>query len=73
MVGTGPVGLAAIMTAKLYGPGRIVAIDLDDSRLERAREFGADVTINNSSEDAVERVQEMTDGLGADVVMEAVE
>ena len=72
VVGTGPVGLAAIMTAKLYGPGRIVAIDLDDSRLERAREFGADVTINNSSEDAVERVQEMTDGLGAEVVMEAV-
>lgn len=72
VVGAGPVGLAAIMTSTLYGPGRIVAIDLDDSRLERAREFGADVTINNSSEDALERVQEMTDGLGADVVMEAV-
>src|SRR3712207_8343233 len=50
----GPVGLAAIMTAQLYGPGRIVAIDLADSRLERAREFGADETINNSSENAVE-------------------
>ena len=72
VVGTGPVGLAAIITAKLYGPGRIVAVDLDNSRLERAQEFGADVTINNSSEHAVERVQEMTDGLGADVVMEAV-
>ncbi len=72
VVGVGPVGLAAIITAKLYGPGRIVAVDLDNSRLERAREFGADVTINNSSENAVERVQEMTDGLGADVVMEAV-
>jgi alcohol dehydrogenase len=72
VVGTGPVGLAAIITAKLYGPGRIVAVDLDNSRLERAREFGADVIINNSSENAVERVQEMTDGLGADVVMEAV-
>jgi alcohol dehydrogenase len=72
VVGAGPVGLAAIITAKLYGPGRIVAVDLDNSRLERAREFGADVTINNSSENAVERVQEMTDGLGADVVMEAV-
>src|SRR3712207_1879276 len=68
----GPVGLAAIMTAQLYGPGRIVAIDLADSRLERAREFGADETINNSSENAVERVMEVTDGLGADVVMEAV-
>lgn len=72
VVGAGPVGLAAIVTAKLYGPGRIVAVDLDNSRLERAREFGADVIINNSSENAVERVQEMTDGLGADVVMEAV-
>jgi alcohol dehydrogenase len=72
VVGAGPVGLAAIITAKLYEPGRIVAVDLDDSRLERAREFGADVTINNSSEDAIERVQEMTDGLGAEVVMEAV-
>ncbi|MBA3637493.1 MAG: zinc-dependent alcohol dehydrogenase family protein [Rubrobacteraceae bacterium] len=72
VVGAGPVGLAAIITAKLYGPGRIVAVDLDNSRLERAREFGADVIINNSSENVVERVQEMTDGLGADVVMEAV-
>ena len=72
VVGAGPVGLAAIMTAQLYGPGRIVAIDLADSRLERAREFGADETINNSSENAVERVMEVTDGLGADVVMEAV-
>jgi alcohol dehydrogenase len=72
VVGAGPVGLAAIMTAKLYGPGRVVAIDLADSRLERAREFGADETINNSSEDVVERVKQMTDGLGADVVMEAV-
>jgi len=72
VVGAGPVGLAAIITAKLYGPSKIVAVDLDNSRLERAQEFGADVTINNSSENAVERVQEMTDGLGADVVMEAV-
>jgi alcohol dehydrogenase len=72
VVGAGPVGLAAIITAKLYGPGRIIAVDLDNSRLERAREFGADVTIDNSSENVVERVQEMTDGLGADVVMEAV-
>ncbi len=72
VVGAGPIGLAAIMTAKLPGPGKIVAMDLDDLRLEYAREFGADITINNSSENAVERVQEMTDGLGAEVVMEAV-
>ena len=72
VVGAGPVGLAAIMTAQLYGPGRIVAIDMDDSRLERARQLGADATINNSSEDPAEKIKEMTDGLGADVVMEAV-
>lgn len=72
IVGAGPVGLAAIITAQLYGPGRIIAIDVDASRLERARQFGADVTVNNSSEDPVEKVKEMTDGLGADVVMEAV-
>lgn len=72
VVGAGPVGLAAIMTAGLYGPGRIIAVDLADSRLESARRLGADVTINSSSEDPVEMVREMTDGLGADTVMEAV-
>jgi alcohol dehydrogenase len=72
IVGVGPIGLATILTAKLYTPGRIIAIDLADSRLEQAREFGADVTINNGSEDAVARVLELTDGLGADVAVEAV-
>jgi alcohol dehydrogenase len=72
IVGAGPIGLAAIMTAKLYTPGRIIAIDLADSRLESARQFGADVTINNGTEDAVKRVFELTGGLGADVAMEAV-
>jgi len=43
IVGAGPIGLAAIMTAQLHSPGRIVAIDLDASRLEKALEFGADV------------------------------
>jgi alcohol dehydrogenase len=72
VVGAGPIGLATIMTAKLYTPGRIVAIDLADSRLEKALEFGADVTINSGSEDAVSRVMELTGGLGADVAVEAV-
>jgi alcohol dehydrogenase len=72
IVGAGPIGLAAIMTAKLYTPGQIIAIDLADSRLESARQFGADVTINNSREDAVARILEVTGGLGADVAMEAV-
>jgi alcohol dehydrogenase len=72
IVGAGPIGLAAILTATLYTPGRIVSIDLADSRLESARRFGADTTINNGSEDAVARVMELTDGLGADVALEAV-
>jgi alcohol dehydrogenase len=72
VVGAGPIGLAAIMTAKLYTPGRIVAVDLADARLEKALEFGADVAVNNGKEDAVAKVMELTDGLGADVAVEAV-
>src|SRR6476469_8398233 len=72
IVGAGPIGLAAIMTAKLHTPGRIIAIDLADSRLHKAREFGADVVINNGDEDAVAKVMELTGGLGADVAIEAV-
>jgi alcohol dehydrogenase len=72
IVGAGPIGLAAILTARLYTPGCIVAIDLAEGRLEQARAFGADVTIANGSEDAVACVMELTGGLGADVAIEAV-
>ena len=72
IVGAGPVGLAAILTARLYTPGRIVAVDLADTRLQRARQFGADITINNGREDARALIMELTDGLGADVAIEAV-
>jgi alcohol dehydrogenase len=72
IVGAGPIGLAAILTASLYTPGRIVAIDLDDGRLESARRFGADTAINNGHENAVAQIMELTDGLGADVALEAV-
>jgi alcohol dehydrogenase len=72
IVGAGPVGLAAILTAKLYTPGQIIAIDLADARLEKARELGADITINNGTENAVECVMQLTGGLGADVAIEAV-
>ena len=72
IVGAGPIGLAAIMTAKLHTPARIIAIDLSDSRLAKALEFGADVVINNGDEDAVAKVMELTGGLGADVAIEAV-
>ena len=72
IVGAGPIGLAAILTARLYTPGNIIAIDLAGSRLDSARRFGADTTINNGSEDPIARVMELTDGLGADVAFEAV-
>jgi alcohol dehydrogenase len=72
IVGAGPIGLAAVLTAKLFTPGRIVAIDPATPRLEKALELGADVAIDNSKEDAVERVMELTGGLGADVAIEAV-
>lgn len=72
VVGAGPVGLAAVMTARLFGPSRVIAIDLSDRRLARAEQFGADTTINPSSGDAADTVRELTDGLGADVAIEAV-
>ena len=72
VVGAGPIGLATIMTAKLHTPGTIVAVDLADARLAKALDFGADVVVNNGTEDAVARVMELTDGLGADVAIEAV-
>jgi alcohol dehydrogenase len=72
IVGAGPIGLATIMTAKLHTPSKIIAIDLADSRLEKALEFGADEIINNGNVDAVAKVMELTDGLGADVAIEAV-
>jgi alcohol dehydrogenase len=72
IVGAGPIGLAAILTAALYTPERIVAIDLADSRLESAIQFGADTTINNGRQDACAEIMELTGGLGADVAFEAV-
>jgi alcohol dehydrogenase len=72
IVGAGPIGLAAILGARLFSPSHIVAIDLADSRLDAAKQFGADITVNNSREDAVAIVQSLTNGLGADVAIEAV-
>jgi alcohol dehydrogenase len=72
VVGSGPVGLSAISGAKMYSPAHVVAIDMADTRLEAAKIFGADLTVNNSREDAVAFVRELTGGLGADVAIEAV-
>ncbi|NUT48471.1 MAG: zinc-dependent alcohol dehydrogenase family protein [Saccharothrix sp.] len=71
VVGAGPIGLAAVETARLYSPGHVVAVDLAASRLEAAKQFGADVTVN-AAEDVEAVVAELTGGLGADVAIEAV-
>jgi alcohol dehydrogenase len=72
IVGAGPIGLSAITGSLLFSPSHIIAIDLADSRLEAAKQFGADLIVNNSREDPVAIVQALTDGLGADVAIEAV-
>ncbi len=72
VVGAGPVGLAAMMTASLYGASRIIAVDLDAHRIDQAMKFGATDGVNNSADDWVEQVKAMTDGLGVDVAIEAV-
>ena len=72
IIGAGPIGLAAILTARLYSPSHIVAIDLVDSRLEAARTFGADIVVNSGHDDPAAVIAELTGGLGADVTMEAV-
>ena len=72
IVGAGPIGLAAILTARLYSPSHIVAIDLADSRLEAARKFGADIVVNSGRDDPEAVIAELTGGLGANVTMEAV-
>jgi alcohol dehydrogenase len=72
VVGSGPIGLSAVMTARLFSPSHVIAIDLVDSRLEAAKRFGADVTINSSRQDPLGIVRSLTAGLGADVTIEAV-
>jgi alcohol dehydrogenase len=72
IVGAGPIGLAAILTAKLYSPRHVVAIDVADTRLESARKFGADTVVNSRDTDARQVIEALTGGLGADIAMEAV-
>jgi alcohol dehydrogenase len=72
VVGAGPVGLAAITCARLFSPSHVIAIDRSDTRLKKASEFGADVTVNDAREDAAAVIRELTGRLGADVAIEAV-
>jgi L-iditol 2-dehydrogenase len=69
IVGLGPMGAAAVLIAKAYG-ARVIAVDVLESRLEQARELGADNLINSSSEDAVAHIFSLTGGRGADIVIE---
>jgi len=72
IIGAGPVGLAALLTAQFYSPAELIMIDLDDNRLALATRFGATATINSTDGKATERVLAMTSGRGADTVIEAV-
>ncbi|MDX1999505.1 MAG: zinc-dependent alcohol dehydrogenase family protein [Thermoanaerobaculia bacterium] len=72
IVGAGPIGLAVLMTAQFYAPSEVIVIDLDDHRLEVARDFGATRTINSGSGDAALQVLAATGGKGVDVAVEAV-
>ena len=72
IVGAGPIGLAALLTAQFYSPGQIIMIDLDDNRLAIAKKFGATATINSADGKAVAAVMALTEARGADTVIEAV-
>ena len=72
IVGSGPVGLAALLTAQFYTPSEIIMIDLDDNRLEVAKKFGATQTVNSGDGKAVEAVMKLTNNRGVDTAIEAV-
>ena len=72
IVGGGPIGLAALLTAQFYSPADIIVIDVDDNRLDVSTTFGATKVINNSDGKAVEKVMALTGHRGVDVAIEAI-
>lgn len=72
IVGAGPVGMAALLTARFYSPARLVMVDMDTNRLDTARQLGATHTLSPTGGDIVDRLMALTDGRGADVAIEAV-
>jgi alcohol dehydrogenase len=72
VVGSGPIGLAALLTAQFYSPGDIIMVDLDDNRLEVAKRFGATAVVKASGAEAARQVMALTDGRGVDTAIEAV-
>lgn len=72
IVGAGPIGLAALLTAQFYSPSQIIMIDLDDNRLSVSQRFGATAIVNSSDGKAAEQVMKLTGGRGVDTAIEAV-
>lgn len=72
IVGAGPVGLAALLTAQFYSPAQLIVVDLDQNRLEVARRFGATDTVDSSTGDAAAAVMQLTGDRGVDTAIEAV-
>jgi alcohol dehydrogenase len=72
IVGAGPIGLAALLTAQFFSPAEVIMLDLDDNRLEVATRFGATAAINSADGEVVNRIMQMTDGRGVDTAIEAV-
>lgn len=72
IVGSGPIGLATLLTAQFYSPSEIIMIDLDDNRLEVAKSLGATAVVNSSDGAAAEHVRKLTGGRGVDTAIEAV-
>jgi alcohol dehydrogenase len=72
IVGAGPVGMAALLTAQFYTPAEIIVIDQDENRLNVAKTFGATHTINSGVENAVDKIMILTNGKGVDTAIEAV-
>jgi len=72
IIGAGPIGLAALLTAQFYSPASIIMVDLDDNRLAGAKRFGATAVVNSTDGQAAATIMNMTDGKGADTVIEAV-
>jgi S-(hydroxymethyl)mycothiol dehydrogenase len=72
VIGCGGVGAAAVVGSNLAGAAKIIAVDIDDAKLDTARKLGATHTVNSRNTDAVEAIRELTGGFGADVVIEAV-
>ncbi len=72
IVGSGPIGLAALLTAQFYSPSEIIVVDLDENRLEIAGRFGATQTVKASGEEARRKILALTGGRGVDAAIEAV-